>query len=50
MTRVPEDMERNIQAMSAQQGGLKRRIDCDNIAMLAAIVTGSKAISIAPDL
>lgn len=48
MTRVPEDMERNIQAMSAQQGGLKRRIECDNIAMLAAIVTGSKAISIAP--
>jgi len=48
MTRVPEDMERNIQAMSAQQGGLKRRIECDNIAMLAAIVSGSKAISIAP--
>ncbi|WP_349343924.1 LysR family transcriptional regulator [Marinobacter sp. MMG032] len=48
MTRLPEDMERKVQTMSAQQGGLKRRIECDNIAMLAAIVSGSKAISIAP--
>lgn len=48
MTRLPDDVERNIQALSAQKGGLKRRIECDNIAMLASIVAGSKAVSIAP--
>lgn len=48
MTHVPEDLEREIQAMSASHGGLKRRIECDNVAMLAAIVAGSQAISLAP--
>lgn len=49
MTRVPEDMERRLQAMSLAAGGLQRRIECDNVAMLVAIVAGSQAISLAPE-
>lgn len=48
MTRLPEDMERQIQAMSTPRGGLQKRIECDNVAMLVSIVAGSRAVSIAP--
>jgi len=48
MTRIPEDMERRLQLMSVARGGLTRRIECDNVAMLVAIVAGSQATSLAP--
>lgn len=48
MTRLPEDMERQIQTMSTGRGGMQKRIECDNVAMLVSIVAGSQAVSIAP--
>jgi DNA-binding transcriptional LysR family regulator len=48
MTRLPDDIELRLQQRSAPFGGLKRRIECDNVAMLVAMVAGSDAISMAP--
>jgi DNA-binding transcriptional LysR family regulator len=48
MTRLPTDIELRLQQLSAPFGGLRRRIECDNVAMLVAMVAGSDAISMAP--
>jgi DNA-binding transcriptional LysR family regulator len=48
MTRLPTDIELRLQQLSAPFGGLRRRIECDNVAMLVAMVVGSDAISMAP--
>jgi DNA-binding transcriptional LysR family regulator len=48
LTRLPAAIESTLQQLSAPHGGLNRRIECDNVAMLVAMVTGSDAISMAP--
>lgn len=47
-TRLPQDIEQQLAARTAPFGGLKRRIQCDNVAMLVSIVRQSQAISLAP--
>ena len=47
-TRLPEDIELQLQALAAPHGGLSRRILCDNVAMLVSIVRQSQAVSLAP--
>ena len=47
-TRLPQDIEQQLAARAAPFGGLKRRIQCDNVAMLVSIVRQSLAISLAP--
>lgn len=47
-TRLPQDIEQQLAARAAPFGGLKRRIQCDNVAMLVSIVRQSQAISLAP--
>ena len=48
LTRLPDAIEITLQQLSAPHGGLSRRIECDNVAMLLAMVAGSDAISMAP--
>ncbi len=48
LTRLPDAIEATLQQLSAAHGGLTRRIECDNVAMLVAMVAGSDAISMAP--
>lgn len=48
LTRLPDAIEATLQQLSAPHGGLTRRIECDNVAMLLAMVAGSDAISMAP--
>lgn len=48
LTRLPDAIEATLQQLSAPHGGLSRRIECDNVAMLLAMVAGSNAISMAP--
>ncbi|MDF1630665.1 MAG: LysR family transcriptional regulator [Alcanivoracaceae bacterium] len=48
LTRLPDAIEATLQQLSAPHGGLTRRIECDNVAMLVAMVAGSDAISMAP--
>lgn len=48
LTRLPDAIESTLQQLSAPHGGLSRRIECDNVAMLVAMVAGSDAISMAP--
>lgn len=47
-TRLPQDIEQQLASRAAPFGGLKRRIQCDNVAMLVSIVRQSQAISLAP--
>ena len=48
-TRLPHDIETQLAELAAPYGGLKRRIRCDNVAMLVSIVRQSQAVSLAPD-
>ena len=48
LTRLPDAIEATLQQLSTAHGGLSRRIECDNVAMLVAMVAGSDAISMAP--
>lgn len=48
LTRVPDTIERQLQQLSSAAGGLRQRIECDNVAMLLALVSRSNAISLAP--
>jgi DNA-binding transcriptional LysR family regulator len=48
LTRLPDAIEMTLQELSAPHGGINRRIECDNVAMLLAMVAGSDAISMAP--
>lgn len=50
LPRLPKYFELYLNALSQPHGGLRRRIECDNIAMLWSFVAGSNAISIAPEL
>ena len=47
-TRLPGDIEQQLAALAGPHGGLKRRIRCDNVAMLISIVRSSQAVSLAP--
>lgn len=47
MTRLPDHVERRIEQLTGK--GRQRRIECDSVALLVAIVAQSNAISLAPD-
>lgn len=47
LTRLPEYVERRLEQLVA--GAHQRRIECDSVALLVAIVADSNAISLAPD-
>lgn len=47
MTRVPDHIEKRIQQLAGDSQ--QRRIECDSVALLVAIVAQSNAISLAPD-
>ena len=49
MPRLPKYFEYYLHQLSQPFGGLQRRIECDNIAMLLSLVAGSQAISMAPE-
>ena len=47
-TRLPADIEKRLAELAAPHGGLRRRIECDNVAVLVSIVRHSLAVSLAP--
>lgn len=47
-TRLPDDIEQQLARLSAPFGGLQKRIQCDNVAVLVSIVRQSLAVSLAP--